>query len=252
MPQQIDSAHPNRGILHRLLADRRIHPRIASRVRPCWRVARSFESIYKQNERPARAGYREAVKLVAHEPSIDFPELITERLLLRRIRRVDARDLMAVFCDEDVARFLDGPTLQSEDEVLDIVAWAGEIFAAGSGLRWGIALQGEKRLIGTCGFHAWSKPNARAEMGYDLAHAYWRRGIMSEALWAITRYGFNVMGLNRIEAHVLPANAASLGILGKLGFRSEGILREYEFYRDRFNDTQILSLLKNDFARGSS
>ena len=185
------------------------------------------------------------------EHAKEFPALITETLFLRRIDPEDARDLMAVFGDDEVAQYLDGPTLQSEEEVMEIVTWAQGIFAAGSGIRWGIARQEQEGvLIGTCGFHVWSKAHAHAQIGYDLAPRYWRRGIMTEALQAIIGYGFERMELNRIEAHVLPHNPASLGILGKLGFQSEAILRDYEYYRDRFNDTQILSLLRKDIRVG--
>jgi hypothetical protein len=38
------------------------------------------------------------------------------------------------------------------------------------------------------------------ELGYELNRAHWRKGIMAEALPAVIAYGFNDLGLHRIEA----------------------------------------------------
>jgi ubiquinone/menaquinone biosynthesis C-methylase UbiE len=59
--------------------------------------------------------------------------------------------------------------------------------------------------------------------GYELARPYWRQGIMTEALTAITRVGFIDMGLNRIEAVIMPENHATIMLLEKLGFHIWGI-----------------------------
>jgi len=85
----------------------------------------------------------------------------------------------------------------------------------------------------------------RAGIGYELGHVFWRKGIMTEALTAIIGLGFKVMGLNRIEAVVMPENEPSLRLLAKLGFYNEGILKEYENWgRKGFRDLCMLSLLR--------
>ncbi|MFN2199441.1 MAG: GNAT family N-acetyltransferase [Anaerolineales bacterium] len=177
-----------------------------------------------------------------------FPVLETPRLTLRRLQIADAPQLMQVFGDDEVARWLDGPTSTDIAEVQAIIHWADEIFSQGTGLRWGIMPSFGENVIGTCGFHAWSHQNARAEIGYDLAKAWWRRGLMREALSSILVYGFTHMHLNRIEAHVLPDNAASIGLLRNLGFQMEGLLRQHAYYRDAYHDTCVFSLLRGDPA----
>jgi ribosomal-protein-alanine N-acetyltransferase len=184
---------------------------------------------------------------MANNPPLIFPTLHTQRLTLRQLTAEDAAALLDIFGDERVARFLDGPTLTSLSETLEIVAWADEIFAQQRGLRWGITLRDGNQVIGTCGYHLWSPVDARAEIGFDLAPAYWRQGIMSEALQSVLAYGFEQMQLNRIQAHALPGNAASLGLLTRLGFQHEGLLRQYRFYRGRYNDEALLSLLRDDY-----
>ncbi len=78
------------------------------------------------------------------------------------------------------------------------------------------------RLIGSCGYHDWSHRRACAEISYELDSAYWRQGLMSEALRAILDYGFATMELKTIRARVLADNSASLRLLRKFGFIDTG------------------------------
>ncbi|MBX3441448.1 MAG: GNAT family N-acetyltransferase [Planctomyces sp.] len=82
----------------------------------------------------------------------------------------------------------------------------------------------EGRYIGRCGLY----PNrdedgelipGEAQLAYYLARPYWGRGLASEAADAFVAYGFNVLGLQRIEAGTNVLNAASNRVLEKLGFR---------------------------------
>ena len=59
----------------------------------------------------------------------------------------------------------------------------------------------------------------RAEVGYCLRSPHWRQGYMGEALAALIDHAFGVLRLRRLEADVDPENAASLGILERMGFR---------------------------------
>jgi hypothetical protein len=71
---------------------------------------------------------------------------------------------------------------------------------------------------------------------------------MTEALTALLEFGFETLGLNRIEALVMPDNAASFALLNKLGFSEEGLLREYDYFKDEFQDLICFSLLRREFS----
>ena len=60
-----------------------------------------------------------------------------------------------------------------------------------------------------------------AELGYWLGEAHWGRGIMTDAVTAITAYGLETLGLRRIHADVFEWNAASMRGLEKAGYRLE-------------------------------
>lgn len=64
-------------------------------------------------------------------------------------------------------------------------------------------------------------------LGYKLDKAYVRQGYMKEALVKGIEVIFNDYGLHRIEANILPRNAASLALTESLGFYHEGVARKY-------------------------
>lgn len=66
-----------------------------------------------------------------------------------------------------------------------------------------------------------------AFLGYKLDGAWQGRGCMTEAVSMIVGFAFGELELHRIEANVMPRNAASLRVLKKNGFYEEGLARAY-------------------------
>jgi len=64
-----------------------------------------------------------------------------------------------------------------------------------------------------------------AEFGYWLGEPYGGRGIMTEAVKAVSPYAMRRFGLIRLEAPVFEWNPASMRVLEKCGFVREGVLR---------------------------
>ncbi|WP_053365635.1 GNAT family N-acetyltransferase [Bacillus sp. FJAT-27245] len=177
-----------------------------------------------------------------------FPVLETNRLILREIGKEDAAAIFACFSNEDVVRFYGQERLETIEQAEGFVEFFSKNFHEKRGIRWGIELKGEKGLIGTIGFNAWSPKHKRAEIGYELHPGHWRKGIVSEALERVISYGFEELGLNRIGAVVFLENEASSNLLLKAGFQKEGILRDYMVQDGAVHDTYVYSLLKKDFG----
>ncbi|MCY9658329.1 GNAT family N-acetyltransferase [Paenibacillus chondroitinus] len=64
-------------------------------------------------------------------------------------------------------------------------------------------------------------------LGYRMDGSLVNRGLMTEGVQAIIDYAFEVVGLHRIEANIMPRNAASLRVVEKLGFYEEGLAFKY-------------------------
>lgn len=83
-------------------------------------------------------------------------------------------------------------------------------------------------LIGGIGFHGYNLDEShRAELGYWIAKPYWNKGIMTEALNAISQYAFDELGIVRLTAPVFHFNKASARALEKSGFTFEAQLHNY-------------------------
>ena len=58
---------------------------------------------------------------------------------------------------------------------------------------------------------------AVADLGYRLLQRHWRKGFASEGARELVRYGFDVVGLDRIIAQTLAANTRSRAVLERIG-----------------------------------
>jgi ribosomal-protein-alanine N-acetyltransferase len=123
------------------------------------------------------------------------------------------------------------------------------LFREKKGFRWGITERGPNKLIGSCGFYNWVKEEARsAEIGYDLNPAYWGKGIMTESLETMIRFGFGRMSLNRIQALIPSHNDRSMRLVQRLGFKKEGVLRDWSYFQGRYIDDVCFSLLLREWS----
>jgi ribosomal-protein-alanine N-acetyltransferase len=174
-----------------------------------------------------------------------FPELTTDRLLLRRITVGDAPELFFLRSNEQVLEFIDKEPAMNEDEVKAFIEIVNLDIDANQGIIWGIALkENTSVLIGNICFWHLQPQHYRAEIGYALHPAYWRKGIMKEAVWSVLDFGFNQMKLHSIEARISAGNTASAAILESTGFVKEGYLKEDVCFKGKFYDTVIYSKLQ--------
>ena len=172
--------------------------------------------------------------------------LESERLLLRPIKESDADDIFEIFSDKEVMKYYDLLPFSSINDAVNQVGIFRECLSEKTMIRWGIELKESNKLIGTCGFFAFSEESLKAEMGYELNSKYWNKGVMSEALKMIMDFIFKETDINRIEAYVEPMNTSSLKLLESLGFTKEGLLRQYELCRGQLIDITIWGLLRSD------
>lgn len=183
-------------------------------------------------------------------PAFDsFPRLETPRLILRQIQLSDAEALFATFSDEAVMEFYGDLPHRSVEDSRELVRRQQEWYARREGIRWGITRRGEDVVIGSCGLFRFDEEAQRAETGYDLGRAYWRQGIMSEALGAMLDFAFETLRLHRVEAVIDDENARSKGLLRSLGFTHEGNLRQRFYFRGRFWDEHYFGLLADEWHK---
>ncbi len=176
-----------------------------------------------------------------------FPELSTERLILRKMTRRDAKSLFQFWSDHEVTKYMNMSSFKNMEQTLYMIDFLNNLFKNKEGIRWGIVRKEDNALIGTCGFNTWIKRSSRGEIGYELGREYWGKGYATEALKEVLKFGFEETRLNRAEAFVVPEASRSIRVLEKLGFKKEGTLREYGYWNDRYWNEHIYSLLRKDW-----
>ena len=86
----------------------------------------------------------------------------------------------------------------------------------------------------------------RAEIGYWLGVEHWGRGYMTEAARAVLTFGFEQLGLVRIQATCYPRNAASAKVMQKIGMAHEGLLRGYVYKDGVQEDIAMYAVLRSE------
>ncbi|WP_257349502.1 GNAT family N-acetyltransferase [Pseudalkalibacillus decolorationis] len=165
-----------------------------------------------------------------------FPELHSERLVLREINQGDLEGIFAIFSDPEVLTYYGMDPIQSKEEVNDLIQKYRVGFEHGTVYRWAIVRKEDNQFLGTCGYHNWHHRYYRAEIGYELSPAYWGMGYMQEAASKIIEYGHSELGIHRIGALISPFNKSSIRLVERLGFSKEGVLKDYAYSGESYHD----------------
>lgn len=126
------------------------------------------------------------------------------------------------------------------DRRLDIAHGFG-VFAASSGDLIGrIRLSGVERGAFQGG-----------NVGYFIDREHAGRGLMTEAVGLLVDHAFGDLNLHRVEAGVMPRNAASIRVLEKNGFLREGLARRYLRIDGAWEDHHLYAITREDWERVS-
>lgn len=175
---------------------------------------------------------------------LPFPNLKSQRLLLRQVNINDAERILSLRSNDAVMKYIPRPYLKSKEEALELINLFDDKIENGIGINWGICFLDEpEKIIGIIGHYRLKPEHHRAEVGYMIFPEYQGKGIVSEALQKVVEYGFKEMKLHSIEAILDPENRGSEMVLIKNGFVKEGHFIESEFYEGRFLDSMVYSLL---------
>ena len=194
---------------------------------------------------PANVGIDPAAALAALPTT---PCLVGKRLCLRPPRHTDVDALFALFSDPAVMRYWSRPPMTDRAEAEALVTRFVDGFESREALTWIVASPDDDAAIGTCTLFRFEPRHRRAEIGYSLRSTLWGQGLAREAVTLMLDWAFPTLGLHRLEADVDPRNDGSRRLLLRLGFRSEGLLRERYFVGDEVSDTELFGLLASDWA----
>ena len=151
--------------------------------------------------------------------------LETDRLVLRHLTLNDAPFIVELLTEPSFLRFIGDRGVRSQQDARLYIT-NGPIASYrkhGFGL-YLVFLKETGDPIGICGLlkrDSLTDP----DVGFAFLPAHWRRGYALESASAVLKYGRESLGLRRVVAITSPDNAASIGVLEKLGLRFEAVVR---------------------------
>jgi [ribosomal protein S5]-alanine N-acetyltransferase len=173
------------------------------------------------------------------------PNLETSRLLLREVCLADADELFQVFSDEETTHHVPREIHETKADTLNHLEKLIKGINENKSFVWSVVDKAENRVIGTVNLHF--KLDRVASVGSVIHREYWGKGIATEALKEVIRFGFDIMKLIRIEGKCESRNIASEKMLKKLGMTYEGTLRKEVIIKGISRDAKVYSILIEEY-----
>jgi RimJ/RimL family protein N-acetyltransferase len=155
--------------------------------------------------------------------------ITTARLVLRRLRGIDWKELMELFSDEEIFRYLEGRPL-TEEEVTHWLESDSHVKLTSPDQMFylGMEAQGSDKFLGYLSLRFVDPQRLQASLSIVLSRPHQRKGLGVEAVSGLLDFCFDGIGLHRVTAYCDSRNVAAGRLFEKAGLRREG-----EFLKDR-------------------
>ncbi|HYV93311.1 MAG TPA: GNAT family N-acetyltransferase [Chitinophagales bacterium] len=147
-----------------------------------------------------------------------FPNLTTQRLILRQMKIEDENEIFFLRSDERILEYTEIPKAVTVDDARKFIEKINNGIPKNEWVFWGITLKNDDKLIGTICLWNISEDRLTTDIGYVLHPDFHGRGVMQEAIREVIKYGFETMRVNTINADVDPNNSKSILLLERNGF----------------------------------
>jgi len=118
------------------------------------------------------------------------------------------------------------------------------------GAAWHFAVVTDAEVIGVCALNRIDSAHRWASVGYWLHHGHTGQGTMIACVRRLVGFAFDELAMHRLEIRCAEHNWASRAIPERLGFVSEGLLRDVEWINGSAVSQVVYSQLTTDASRG--
>lgn len=122
-------------------------------------------------------------------------------------------------------------------------------YSEGADGPWVIVFKPDKKVVGAIHLIKYNQSHQLTEVGYVLSHKYWNQGIITKALKCVIKLCFDTLKFNRVQGMYKEENIGSARVMEKLGMKLEGILRDYQYEKDRFWNLKMYSIITNEYSK---
>lgn len=168
------------------------------------------------------------------------------RVYLRALEPDDYKTTIKWRKDDEIWSMVGGPKYFVSEEFEK--QWMIKSINNTNEIRVGICLKDNDELIGLASIIDINWLNRSAHCPSMIGEkSYWGKGLATEARLLLLKFAFYERNFERIWAHVLESNSASIRMCKKCGYKREGILRNSVFKDGRFQNQVLLSILRKEF-----
>ncbi len=104
--------------------------------------------------------------------------------------------------------------------------------------------------LGGCGVHAIDTKNHVGTVGIFLGSEYCGKGYGTDAMRVLVNFCFNEINLNKVKLTVFSFNERGIRSYEKLGFKTEGALRQEIYRQGKYDDILVMGVLRSEWAEG--
>lgn len=177
-----------------------------------------------------------------------LPLIQGKRIILRQAEPSDADDIFAFTSDRSITQFLSWEPHLSVEETKKFLKFLIDSYNKKKNpSQWVICYKDTGLVIGITGFIMLDNFHNKAEIAYIMSANFAGMGLMTEANALVIEYGFNEIGLNRIQAKAEPENLGSKHVLAKLNFQLEGVFQDYLKIKGTYRTYEYYAILKSNY-----
>ncbi|WP_243128275.1 GNAT family N-acetyltransferase [Clostridium chromiireducens] len=186
--------------------------------------------------------------VLSKNPYEQFPHIVADEITLRKIVVSDLDSLFEIYNNEKLFQYSPLMLKKNKDTVANMIGHFERDFNKRKEIFLGICLNSEpNNIVGVAEIFDYSHDVNMITIGYRLNDRFWGKGIATKTVKAMTDYLFNDIGINRIQAFVMPENIKSQNVLQRNSFVKEGIIRQGCVWKGQgVVDLILYSLLKSD------
>ena len=166
---------------------------------------------------------------------------------MRKLLYSDQANIFEYAKNPEVAKHLLWDTHENEFDTIQFLNLVYEAYNHNNPAPWGIELKSNKKIIGTAGFVGWDREKKEMEVGYALAQNYWGKGIVTEAIKEVVKFGFEQLELSSITSRCKPVNIGSYRVLEKSGFIFDGIIKDQLLVKGKLEDMRMYSFTSKNY-----
>ncbi len=173
--------------------------------------------------------------------------IATERLILRKMRCTDAKDMFEYACDSDVTKFLTWEPHSSPEYTKRYLGTVERAYKNRTFFDFAVVLKANSKMIGSCGFSSFDYDHNSCEIGYVLNPRYRGYGLMPEAVSAVIEFAFDCLGAAEVTARFMEGNDASLRVMEKCGMSLERFVPDAVICRGKRVNVGICRLSLSEY-----